>query len=134
MADIEKINELVAQKEFQEAKILVDEALKEPTQDKELIKLAGLVYVNLQLWKNAQHYFETVVKFDQEDATSWFYLANCYEKLGDNISAKNSYIMVINLRPEYMEAYQALCLVTLKMNDPARSLTAFFVPWAASIT
>ena len=117
MADIEKINELVAQQEFQEAKILVDDALKEPTQDKEVIKLAGLIYVNLQLWKNAQHYFETVIKFDQNDATSWFYLANCYEKLGDNISAKNAYIMVINLRPEYLDAYQSLCVVLLKMHD-----------------
>ena len=123
MADIEKINDLVANKEFQEAKILIDEALKESEQDKEILKLAGLIYVNLQLWRNAQKFFESVIKFEQNDATSWFYLANCYEKLGDNISSKNAYITVIDLRPEYLEAYQALCVIALKMNDIETAIT-----------
>lgn len=117
MADIEKINDLVAQKEFKNAKELVDIALKENAQDKELIKLAGLVYVNLELWKNAQDFFETIIKFEPNDATSWFYLASCYEKLGNHTASKNAYINVIDLRPEYMDAYQSLCVVALKLND-----------------
>lgn len=116
MADMDKINELVAQQDFNGAKELIDEALKESTDTVELLKLAGLTYVNLQLWQKAQSFFETVVKLDKEDATAWFYLANCYEKLGDNISSKNAYITVIDLRPEYMDAYQALCVVLLKLN------------------
>ena len=117
MADINRINELVAEKDFKEAKILIDEALKENDNNIELLKLAGLVYVNLQLWKDAQNFFETVVKYEPEDATSRFYLANCYDKLGNYSAAKISYISVISLRPEYMEAYQSLCVVLLKTNN-----------------
>lgn len=114
---LNEINELVGSKQFQEARALIDEALKKMPDDKELLKLAGLTYVNLELWANAKKYFESVVKFESEDATSWFYLAKCYEKLGDAVSAKNAYITVINLRPEYKEAYTSLCIVLMKLNE-----------------
>lgn len=114
---LNEINELVGSKQFQEARASIDEALKKMPDDKELLKLAGLTYVNLELWANAKKYFESVVKFESEDATSWFYLAKCYEKLGDAVSAKNAYITVINLRPEYKEAYTSLCIVLMKLNE-----------------
>ena len=114
---INEINELVGNKQFKEAKVLIEEALKTSSNDKELLKLAGLTYVNLQLWTNAKVSFETVVKFEPEDATSWFYLATSYEKLGDLRSSKNAYITVINLREEYVSAYKNLCLVLMKLND-----------------
>ena len=117
MADINRINELVGQQEFEEAKTLIDIALSETPDDRELLKLAGLTEVNLENWELAKKYFETVVKFENQDATSWFYLASCYEKLGDLISAKNAYIKVIELRPEYMDAYQSLCVILIKNND-----------------
>ena len=117
MADLNRINELVGLKEFEEAKKLIDEALAETPDNIELLKLAGLTEVNLENWNDAKRYFETVVKFENNDATSWFYLANCYEKLGDLITAKNSYIKVIDLRPEYMEAYQSLCVILIKINE-----------------
>ena len=94
MTDINEINELVGSKQFQEAKVLIDEMLKDTPNDLELLKLAGLTYINLNLWQDAKKHFETVVKFESEDATSWFYLAKCYEKLEDLISAKNAYISV----------------------------------------
>ena len=119
---INEINELVGSKQFQEARALIEEALKSSPDDKELLKLAGLTYVNLQLWTNAKKYFETVVKFESEDATSWFYLAKCYEKLGDFVSAKNAYITVINLRSEYMEAYKSLCVIFVKTNEPLEAI------------
>ena len=117
MVDINRINELVGIKEFEEAKPLIDEALQETPDNIELLKLAGLTEVNLENWDVAKKYFETVVKYENEDATSWFYLANCYEKLGDLISAKNSYIKVLELRPEYMDAYQSLCVILIKTNE-----------------
>ena len=117
MADIDKINELIACKKFEEAKPLLEEALKETLDDKEICKLAGLAYVNMENWNEAKKNFETVVKFASEDATSWFYLAKCYENLGDLISAKNAYIKVIQLRPEYMDAYKNLCVLLIKNSD-----------------
>ena len=83
----------------------------------ELIKLFGLVNVNLNCWENAKKQFETVVKFSSDDATSWFYLANCYDKTMDFISAKNAYKKVIELREEYLEAYKSLCVILLKLNE-----------------
>ena len=73
------INELVGNKKFQEALVLINEAIKQTPNDKELLKLAGLTYVNLELWTGAKSFFESVVKFEPDDATSWFYLAKCYE-------------------------------------------------------
>ena len=61
--------------------------------------------------------FETVVKFNQDDATSWFYLANSYEKLGNFTAAKSAYIKVIELRDEYLEAYKNLSLLLIKIQD-----------------
>lgn len=122
MADLDRITELVGNKQFEEAKPLIEEALKELPDNIELLKLAGLTEVNLELWFTARNYFETVVKFESEDATSWFYLAKCYEKLADFTSAKNAYIKVIELRNEYMEAYQSLCIILLKLNEPLEAV------------
>jgi len=117
MKKIDEINELVGKKDFQGARNLIIEALKETNSDIELLKLAGLTFVNLELWTEAKKHFETVVKFEPNDATSWFYLAKCYEKLGDLISAKNSYIKVIELREGYFEAYKSLCVILIKLNE-----------------
>lgn len=117
MTDINRINELVGNKEFEEARVLITVGLEDDPNNAELLKLGGLAEVNLNLWDDARKKFESVVKFTPEDATSWFYLASCYDKLGDLISAKNAYITVLQLRPEYMEAYQNLCVTLLKLND-----------------
>ena len=116
MADIDKINELIGKKEFNEALNITKEALKEEPDNIELIKSAGLSEVNLELWADAKVHFESVVKHNADDATSWFYLANCYNNLADFISAKNAYIKVIELRKEYIEAYKSLCVVLLKLD------------------
>ena len=122
MTDINRINELVGEQEFEQAQELIKPALEMEPDNKELIKLAGLVAVNLDEWEDARKYFETVVKFNQEDATSFYYLGNCYDNLGDLISAKNAYLTVINLRPEYIEAYKNLCVTLMKLNDSEESI------------
>ncbi len=119
MFDIDKINELVGNKEFENAKVLIEEALKEAPEDLELLKLAGLTFVNLELWSEACKYFESVIKYSPDDATSNFYLAKCYENIGNKIGAKSYYIKVIELRPEYEDAYKSLCLLLLKQKNYA---------------
>ena len=122
MADIDRINELIGEKDFKTAHQLVEDALKVDPNNVGLIKSAGLVAVNLEDWNSARGYFETVVKYQPEDATAWFYLANCYNNLGDLISAKNSYIKVITLRSEYIEAYKSLCVTLMKLNEPEEAI------------
>ena len=96
---------------FDEAKVLINEGLKENPDNIELLKLQGLTDVNLKLWNIARNSFETVVKFEPNDATSWYYLANCYDKTGDIVAAKNAYIKVIELRDEYLDAYKIINII-----------------------
>ena len=122
MAIIDEINDLIADKNFTEAKKRVEESIDENLDNVEFLKLAGLTYVNLELWQNAKKVFESVIKYSSSDATSWFYLAKCYEKLGDFIASKNAYITVIKLRSEYLEAYKSLCVVLMKTNDTTTAI------------
>jgi tetratricopeptide (TPR) repeat protein len=122
MADIEKINELIGSKSFNEVKDLLEEALQETPDNVELLKLAGLTYINLEQWQKACRYFESAVKYASGDATAIFYLAKCYEHQKDYISAKNYYIKVIELRPEYEDAYKSLCITLAKLKDNADAI------------
>ena len=117
MSNIEKINDLVGEKKFKEARALIDEIESQKSNDIDLLKLSGLVYVNLSDWEKAKKEFETVIKYNPQDASSLFYLANCYDNLGDFISAKNTYLEVIKLRENYIDAYKSLCVVFIKLND-----------------
>ncbi len=117
MIDINRINELVGEKEFEQAEVLLNEALREDANNIELLKLAGLTAVNLGKWADARKYFETVVKYNQDDASSFFYLGNCYDHLNDLVSAKNAYQTVLTLRPEYIEGFQSLCVTLIKLNE-----------------
>lgn len=122
MADIDKINELIGEKDFIAARELAESALKAEPENIELIKSAGLIAVNLEEWLKARGWFETVVKYNPDDATAWFYLANCYNNLGDLISAKNAYIRVTKLRSEYIEAYKSLCVTLMKLNEAEEAI------------
>ena len=122
MTDINRINELVGEQEFEQAQELIIPALEAEPDNKELIKLAGLIAVNLDEWEDARKHFETVVKYNPEDATSYYYLGNCYDNLGDLISAKNAYLTVIKLRPEYIESYKSLCVTLMKLNDSEEAI------------
>ena len=124
---LEEINDLIGKKEFDKAKELLEPALKADPENVELLKLSGLVASNDEDWQKARSNFETVVKFKPEDATSWFYLASAYDRLGDFVSAKNAYIKVIELRSGYAEAYKSLCVVLMKMNEPENAIKYAFM-------
>lgn len=118
MENLDRINDLVGNNEFILAKELIEKIIESNSDNVELLKLAGLTYVNLENWVKAMSMFESAVKYNPEDATSWFYLGNCYEKLKDIISAKNAYFQVIQLRVEYVEAYKKLCILYLNLKQP----------------
>lgn len=77
---------------------------------------------NSQAWKNlAMLYLSqdtlvgegvkilyAVVQADPEDADGWFLLGQCYEEVGDIVSAKAFYEKVLSLNPEYVMATQSL--------------------------
>mgnify|MGYP000024191533 FL=1 len=117
MANLDRINELIGEKDFEKAQELIEPALKEEPDNIELLKLAGLTAVNQGNYDKARIAFETVVKYNHEDATSFFYLGSCYDNLGDLVSAKNAYLTVIKLRPDYLDGYKSLCIILMKLNE-----------------
>ena len=117
MANLDRINELIGEKDFDKAQELIEPALKEEPDNIELLKLAGLTAVNQGNYDKARIAFETVVKYNPEDATSFFYLGSCYDNLGDLVSAKNAYLTVIKLRPDYLDGYKSLCIILMKLNE-----------------
>ena len=74
MADIDRINDLVGKKDFQTAVVLIDEALAEDAENQELLKLAGLTYMNLNDWTKARKTFETIVKYNLQHLLQKQYL------------------------------------------------------------
>ncbi len=81
---------------------------------------------NAQAWKNlAMLYLRqdklvgegvkilyAVVQADPEDTDGWFLLGQCYEEVGDIVSAKALYEKVLSLNPEYVMASLALKRIT----------------------
>ena len=119
---LDEINQLVVDKKFEEAK---NELLKyNPDEEKDVdaLKLLGLCNVNLELYKEGQSNFETVVKYEPEDASSWFYLANCYDNLDDKIHAKAAYQKVIELRENFLDAYKHLCILYVRCDEQQNAI------------
>ena len=73
---LDEINQLIVDKKFEEAKAELEKYNPDEEKETEALKLLGLCNVNLEKYKDGQSNFETVVKYDPEDASSWFYLAN----------------------------------------------------------
>lgn len=115
--DLDKISELIANDEFSEAKVLLEDYLSVDEFNIEALKNLGLCNLNLELFDEARINFETVVKYSPEDASGWFYLANCYDNLDDFLHAKSAYLKVIELRENYTEAYKNLSIVYMKINE-----------------
>lgn len=116
--NLDDISALIANKEYETAQTYLVELLAEDEKNIEALKLLGLCNVNLGKFKEGRKNFETVVKFKQNDATSWFYLANCYDNLDDFLHAKTAYLEVIKLRENYLDAYKNLGVLYLKSGQP----------------
>lgn len=119
--NLDEITELIKDKKFEEAKKLLDKFAQEDEKHIEALKLLGLCNINLNCYKDAKNNFETVIKYNPEDATSWFYLASCYETLEDNLHAITAYQEVIKLREQDIEAYKCLCVMHIKNKEEEKA-------------
>ena len=120
--NLDEINQIVAENDFAQAKVKLEELLKDDEFNVEALKLLGLCNFNLELYDQSRINFETVVKYAPDDATSWYYLANCYDNLNDLLHAESAYLEVINLRDEYLDAYKNLCVVYMKKHEEQKAV------------
>lgn len=119
---LDEINDLIAQEEFAKAKHKLLQVIAENGETLELTKLLGLVNVNLGCHSEAKKNFCDVVSQEIDDATSWYYLASCYDKLKELDNAKNAYLKVISLRKNYLEAYKSLCIILLQQKQEEQAI------------
>ena len=120
---LSEIENLISEKKFEEAKTELSKILLKDFENFEAQKLMGLVNVNLELYAEAKVNFEYVTKRDDKDATGWFYLASCYDNLEDFSPAEYAYKKVIELRPEYFDAYKCLCLIYMKTGYTEKAIS-----------
>ncbi len=115
MSELEKVKDLIAENSYNEAKKELTKYISEGHEnDLEVIKLMGLVNVNLQDYKSAVENFEKAIKISPKDATALFYLANCYDNLNRLSDAESYYIKVLEIRENYIDAYKNLCIICMK--------------------
>ena len=82
MSDIDRISELVGNKDFTEAKKIIDQQFESEANNVEFLKLAGLTEVNLGDWMKARKYFESVVKeFNEPKFVCNWILGEVFKKL-----------------------------------------------------
>ncbi|MCR5266595.1 MAG: tetratricopeptide repeat protein [Cyanobacteria bacterium RUI128] len=115
MSELDYIKDLISEKSYKEAKKELDKYIAEGHEnDIEIIKLMGLVNVNLREYKEALVNFEKAIKLSPNDATSLFYLANCYDNLEQLADAEKYYLKLLEVREGYVDAYKNLCVIYLK--------------------
>ena len=95
----------------------MDKILKKDENDVDAKRLMALCFLNTEKYEEARSELEDVIKYRQDDALCWYYLACCYDNLGALIEAKHAYHKVIDLRKEYIDAYKSLAIIYIKLED-----------------
>lgn len=116
--DKTKLVNLISANDWAAAKEYIISELENIDNDLEVIKYLGLCNINLGCFQDAIYNFEAVVKEDEEDALSLYYLATLYmdtEKIKVLYRAVDMFKKVIELREDYIDAYKMLCICYVRL-------------------
>ena len=105
---INQANEYIANKNWEQAIKVLNNAFALDNHNNEILKNLGLCYYNLGKNTKAQEFFTKALSVNPDDATSLFYSGAINIINLDLDSAQTSLLRVIELRPEYVDAYKNL--------------------------
>lgn len=117
----DRIYELIEQADYEAAQNILFEILSKDESDMEAKKLLALCKVNNQEYDSARQILEDLIKYFSEDALCWYYLGCCYDSLDMFAEAISAYEKVIELRPEYIDAYKSLSIIYLRSGKPEKT-------------
>src|SRR5699024_6785986 len=58
--------------------------------------------------------FEHVINLDKSDATSLFYLANCYNRIGNKEKSIEKFEEVLKIRPDFLDVYKSMAMIYIE--------------------
>jgi len=114
-------NKNIGDSNFEKAMKILEEAYEIDDKNNEVLKNLGLCYYNLQKNTKAQEYFTKALNVSPDDATSLYYAGAINILNLDLETAKLQLEKVLELRPEYLDAYKNLGVIyfNLKQMDKA---------------
>ena len=110
-----KATDFLAQKNYADALNEYKSALRLEPENLEALKGAGMCSFNMKDNIGGQKFFQKAVEVDPNDATALYYLASLAilnEKIDDAINYSNR---VLELRPDFFDAYKILFTIYLKI-------------------
>lgn len=118
---IDLANKNISESNFEKAVGILEEAYEIDNQNNEILKNLGLCYYNLQKNTKAQEFFTKALNVNPDDATSLYYSGSINILNLDLQTAKLQLQKVLELRPEYLDAYKNLGVIyfNLKQIDKA---------------
>ena len=106
--------DFLSKKDFESALQVLNEILEEEPDNLKALKNAGLCYLNLKDYDNATKTFKKAEELCADDATTLYYLASLAILTDNSKDAIKYSKRVIELRPEYFDAYKILFSIYMK--------------------
>lgn len=119
---INAANQNIAELNFEQAIKYLEEAYQIDNNNNEVLKNLGLCYYNLQKNTKANEFFTKALNVNPEDATSLYYAASINILNMDLETAKAQFQKVIQLRPEYLDAYKNLGIVYFNLKQAGNAV------------
>jgi tetratricopeptide (TPR) repeat protein len=102
---------LLGKQKYKRAVKHLEKAEKAGVSDDKFLFMLGSNYLYLGRYKEAAVRFEKATKTDQKNPELWFRLGNAYFNLSDPAKAAEAYRKTIEIKPDFLEAIEALAML-----------------------